>query len=73
MGGDENGASVEGAKKIYIFRNDTNSLFEAIMLTLPESFVGAGDRGGAESFTQSGDSVPSKSDFLFREPTTGFA
>lgn len=46
---------------------------------IPESFVGAGDRGGAESFNcaDSEDSLAisfgvSQSDFLFREPMAGF-
>lgn len=46
---------------------------------IPESFVGAGDKGGAESFmgADSEDSIPisfcaSQSDFLFREPMAGF-
>lgn len=50
-----------------------------IKVDIPESFVGAGDNGGAESFigVQSEDSAAisfdaSQSDFLFSEPMAGF-
>lgn len=54
-------------------------MFDLVTADIPESFVGAGDKGGAESFTgvESEHSVAislgaSQSDFLFREPMAGF-
>lgn len=54
-------------------------MFDLAMADIPESFVGAGDKGGAESFmgVESEHSIAisfgtSQSDFLFREPMAGF-
>lgn len=53
--------------------------YDCLLLAVPESFVGAGDRGGTDSFmaAESEHSVDislgaSQSDFLFREPMVGF-